>query len=75
MAGLTFGFKELPDGSSRHLTVGDHAWIAPVWFCDPWPLGFHILGQEGFLRWFTVTVRAAHDQLELTPEKTTSGIE
>jgi hypothetical protein len=42
------------------LTIGDVTWDAPVWFCDPWPLAFHLLGQEGFFRWFDVRVRAAH---------------
>jgi hypothetical protein len=30
-----------------------------VWFCDPWPLAFHLLDQEGFFRWFDVRRRAA----------------
>jgi hypothetical protein len=50
------------------LRIGDAAWEAPVSFCDPWPPAFHVLGQEGFLRWFEVTIRAAHYTLELTLE-------
>jgi hypothetical protein len=50
------------------LTLGDESWEAPVWFCDPWPLGFHLLGQEGFFRWFDVRLRAARYMLDVTPE-------
>jgi Aspartyl protease len=50
------------------LSLGDHTWEAPVWFCDPWPLGFQLLGQEGFFRWFDVRVRAAHYTIDITPE-------
>ncbi len=50
------------------LTIGDVTWEAPVWFCDPWPLAFHLLGQEGFFRWFEVHLRAATYELEIMPE-------
>lgn len=50
------------------LTLGEATWEAPVWFCDPWPLAFHLLGQEGFFRWFDVRVRAAVYEIEITPE-------
>lgn len=50
------------------MTVGDAMWEAPVWFCDPWPLAFHLLGQEGFFRWFKVRLRAAAYEIEITPE-------
>ncbi len=50
------------------LTIGEAAWDAPVWFCDPWPLGFQILGQEGFFRWFRVGLRAATYEIEVHPE-------
>ena len=50
------------------LTVASHRFDAPVWFCDPWPFGFGLLGQEGFFRFFRVTVCAAHDWVELVQE-------
>jgi len=50
------------------LTVGGVTWETAVWFCDPWPFAFHLLGQEGFFRWFDVRIRAAHLELEVTTE-------
>ena len=50
------------------LTIAGHRYEAPVWFCDPWPLGFGLLGQEGFLRFFRVTVCAAEGWLDCVPE-------
>lgn len=49
------------------LRVGDDVWEAPVSFCEPWPWGYHLLGQEGFFRWFEVVVRAADRELEIAP--------
>ena len=49
------------------LTVGGFSWEAPVGFCDPWPFAFHIVGQEGFLRWFTVTIDASDQTLTVEP--------
>ena len=28
------------------LIVAGHTWDATVWFCDLWPLSFHLLGQS-----------------------------
>lgn len=50
------------------LRVGDYAWRAPVTFCDPWPLSFNVLGQEGFFRFFAVMFRAAHMTFALEPD-------
>ena len=50
------------------LTVAGHRYDAPVWFCEPWPFGFGLLGQEGFFRFFRVTFAAARDWLECRPE-------
>ncbi len=50
------------------LTVAGHRYDAPVWFCDPWPLGFGVLGQEGFFRFFRVTICAAEGWVECVPE-------
>ncbi|MCA1831169.1 MAG: hypothetical protein ABR548_11115 [Actinomycetota bacterium] len=49
------------------LGLGDFWWETPVSFCDPWPWDFNLLGQEGFLRWFTVTIKAAARTLEIKP--------
>lgn len=51
------------------LTIASHRFDAPVWFCDPWPFAFGLLGQEGFLRFFKVTIRAAENWLECEPER------
>lgn len=49
------------------LGLGDHAWEAPVGFCDPWPYGWGLLGQQSFFRFFVVTFRAADWELEVEP--------
>ncbi len=43
-------------------------WEATVWFCDPWPFPFQLLGLEGFLQHFRVTLSAYHEWLECHPE-------
>lgn len=55
------------------LTVAGHRFDAPVWFCEPWPFAFGLLGQEGFLRFFRLTVCAAEDWLECRPERARRG--
>lgn len=50
------------------LTLGSHRFDAPIWFCEPWPFGFGLLGQEGFLRFFRLTMSAAEEWLECEPE-------
>lgn len=58
--------------TARHvradLTVAGVRYDAPVTFCDPWPFAFNLLGQEGFLRFFRLTVCAAESWLELEAE-------
>lgn len=49
------------------LTVASHRFDAPVWFCDPWPFAFGLLGQEGFFRSFRVTFCAAQNWVECVP--------
>lgn len=49
--------------------LGDVSWNAQVWFCDPWPLPFHVLGPEGFFRWFDVRLRAAVYKIEINEEE------
>lgn len=62
------GFTSTARQARVQLALGEHRWETPVWFCDPWPLSFHLLGQEGFFRRFEVRVRAARYTLEVTPE-------
>ena len=62
------GFRTEARTVSVRLTVGDVTWEAPVAFCEPWPLSFHLLGQEGFFRWFRVTVRAARYTIDAVAE-------
>jgi hypothetical protein len=50
------------------LTIAGHRFEAPVWFCEPWPFAFGLLGQEGFFRFFRATIAAAEDWLECVPE-------
>lgn len=58
--------------TARHaraeLTVAGVRYDAPVSFCDPWPFAFNLLGQEGFLRFFRLTMCAAEFWLEVEPE-------
>jgi hypothetical protein len=63
------GFRTEARSARVRLGVGDLAWEANVSFCDPWPLAFHILGQEGFFRWFEVTIRAARYSIDLELEE------
>ena len=51
------------------LTVSTVRFQAPAWFCDPWPFSFGLLGQEGFFRFFRVTLCAAEGWLDLAPEE------
>jgi hypothetical protein len=62
------GFVTTASVAPTQLTLGDVSWEAPVWFCDPWPLAFHLLGQEGFFRWFEVRLRTATHEIEILPE-------
>jgi hypothetical protein len=50
------------------LTIAGHRYDAPVTFCDPWPFAFSLLGQEGFLRHFRLTLCGAEGWLEIQPE-------
>jgi hypothetical protein len=47
------------------LTIAGTRYDAPVTFCDPWPFAFNLLGQEGFLRFFRVTICAAEAWLDV----------
>ncbi len=61
------GFVTSARVATVRLALSDElGWEAPVWFCDPWPLGFHLLGQEGFFRWFDVRVRAGRSLIDVS---------
>ncbi len=62
------GFEAVGRRADVQLTLDGVTWEAPVWFCEPWPLSFHLLGQEGFFAWFDVRIRAAHFQVDIVPE-------
>lgn len=62
------GFVTTARQAAVQMTLGQVTWEAPVWFCDPWPLAFHLLGQEGFFRWFDVRLRAAVYEIDIEPE-------
>jgi hypothetical protein len=62
------GFVTTARQASVQLTLAELTWEAPVWFCDPWPLAFHLLGQEGFFSRFEVRLRAAVYEIEIIPE-------
>lgn len=53
--------------TSLQLTAANHRWEAEVGFCDPWPYGWGLLGQQSFFGYFTVTFRAADFELEIGP--------
>jgi hypothetical protein len=59
--------------AARHarcdLTIAGTRYDAPVTFCDPWPFAFHLLGQEGFLRFFRLTICAVEGWLDIEPEE------
>ena len=59
--------------TARHaradLTIAGRRYDAPVSFCNPWPFAFNLLGQEGFLRFFRVTLCAAEGWLEVEAEE------
>jgi hypothetical protein len=54
-----------------NLTVAGTRYDAPISFCDPWPFAFSLLGQEGFLRFFRVTLCAKEFWLDVEPESET----
>jgi hypothetical protein len=51
------------------VTISGEQLDLPVWFCDPWPWSFGLLGQEGFFRYFRVTFCAAEGWLEVARER------
>ena len=58
-SGVTVGLELQQEGTS-------HAWSATVYFCDPWPWAFGLLGLAG-LDPFIVTIDAYDEWSELRP--------
>lgn len=67
------GFRSRARTVPVQLAIGGTTWEAPVSFCDPWPVSFQLLGQEGFFRWFKVTIRAARLTIDIEPEESSHG--
>jgi hypothetical protein len=63
------GVSTLARHARADLTIADRRYEAPVTFCEPWPFAFNLLGQEGFLRYFRVTICAKEFWLEVEPEQ------
>ena len=53
---------------SVDLAIADMKWRAPVSFCEPWPYGFQLLGQEGCFRFFRAVISASRYRFELEPD-------
>jgi hypothetical protein len=62
------GVATIAKHARADLTIAGVRYDAPVSFCDPWPFAFNLLGQEGFLRFFRVTLCANEGWLEVEPE-------
>jgi hypothetical protein len=63
------GVRSRATHARADLTIAGTRYDAPVTFCDPWPFAFNLLGQEGFLRFFRVTICAAEAWLDVTWEE------
>jgi len=62
------GVRARATHARAELTIAGTRYDAPMTFCDPWPFAFNLLGQEGFLRFFRVTICAAEAWLDVTWE-------
>jgi hypothetical protein len=62
------GITTIARTARADLTIAGVRYDAPVSFCEPWPFAFNLLGQEGFLRFFRVTLCAAEGWLEVEQE-------
>ncbi len=47
------------------VTIGGVSLSLAIWFCDGWISSFGLLGQEGFLQYFTLTLSVAEQYFEL----------
>jgi hypothetical protein len=66
---LIGGVRSRAAHTRADLTIAGTRYDAPITFCDPWPFAFNLLGQEGFLRFFRVTISAAEAWLDVTWEE------
>ena len=66
---LLAGVRSRATHARADLTIAGTRYDAPMTFCDPWPFAFNLLGQEGFLRFFRVTICAAEAWLDVTWEE------
>jgi hypothetical protein len=62
------GLRTIARHARADLTIAGVRYDAPVSFCNPWPFAFSLLGQEGFLRFFRLTICAAEGWLDVEPE-------
>lgn len=62
------GVRTTATHARAELSVAGVRYEAPVTFCEPWPFAFNLLGQEGFLRFFRVTICAKSFWLDVEPE-------
>jgi hypothetical protein len=58
--------RGVPVGLELRQGRDSHAWSPTVYFCDPWPWAFGLLGLNG-LDPFLVTISAHEEWSELTP--------
>ena len=65
---LVAGVRSRATHARADLTIAGTRYDAPMTFCDPWPFAFNLLGQEGFLRFFRVTICAAEAWLDVSWE-------
>ena len=65
---LVAGVRSRATHARADLTIAGTRYDAPMTFCDPWPFAFNLLGQEGFLRFFRVTICAAEAWLDVNWE-------
>jgi hypothetical protein len=68
VAGHTVGARVTRVTLSLRDATTRHDWDAAVWFCDPWPFGFQLLGLEGFFRHFRVKIAGYPEWVECEPE-------
>jgi hypothetical protein len=64
------GITTMAQHARVDLTIAGLRYDAPVTFCEPWPFAFNLLGQEGFFRFFRVTICAQEAWLDVEPEST-----
>jgi hypothetical protein len=55
------------------LRIGEWVFEAPVWFCDPWPWDFGLLGVNGFFRYFTIEIDP-NDECTLCEPRDGAGV-